>query len=323
MTTNKKAIEKINFHAGNGTPFFFLIDFLKRKPVVLPLADVDPNEILYDIQGRKNYVPEVIKSNIIFSKQPEPFASYKKKFDKVVGHIRDGESYLLNLTCATPVKCNLGLKEIFFASDAKYKLWFRNEFVSFSPETFVEITGRQIETRPMKGTLDASIPNAERLLMEDEKETAEQVTVVDLLRNDLSIVAGNVTVEKFRYLEKIAAGGKELLQVSSKITGTLFEQYRENPGDLLWKILPAGSVSGAPKRRTVEIITETEGGERGYYTGIFGIYDGGNLDSGVLIRYIENVKSGLQYRSGGGITHLSTAEAEYQEMIEKIYVPIV
>ncbi len=122
------------------------------------------------------------------------------------------------------------------------------------------------------------------------------------LRNDLSQVASNVAVVNFRYVEEVTTHDKTLLQVSSRITGRLPDDYRDNIGDIIMKLLPAGSVSGAPKTRTLEIITEAEGIKRGYYTGICGYFNGTNLDSGVMIRFIENKNSALYYRSGGGIT---------------------
>jgi para-aminobenzoate synthetase component 1 len=100
------------------------------------------------------------------------------------------------------------------------------------------------------------------------------------------------------------------------------ENYASKIGDILFSMLPAGSVSGAPKKKTVEIIREAENYEREYYTGIFGIFDGKNLDSCVLIRFIENQNGRLVYKSGGGITFMSRAETEYEEMLEKVYVPV-
>ncbi len=114
----------------------------------------------------------------------------------------------------------------------------------------------------------------------------------------------------------------KLLQVSSKIVGDLAADYASNIGDLLFKLLPAGSISGAPKRRTVEIIQAAEKYTRGYYTGVFGYFDGQNLDSAVMIRFIENQNGHLFFKSGGGITSLSQAENEYDELIKKVYVPI-
>ena len=88
------------------------------------------------------------------------------------------------------------------------------------------------------------------------------------------------------------------------------------------RLLPAGSVSGAPKSRTLEIIRSAEQSDRGYYTGVCGYFDGQNLDSAVMIRFIEQIGNGFYYRSGGGITAQSNLHAEYLEAIDKVYVPI-
>ena len=174
----------------------------------------------------------------------------------------------------------------------------------------------------MKGTIDADVNHAEKLIISNSKELAEHNTIVDLIRNDLSMVAGNVRVEKFRYLERIHTNQKDLWQVSSKITGELIPNYPARIGDILFAMLPAGSISGAPKKKTVETILQAENYERGYYTGIFGVFDGKDLDSCVLIRFMENQNGQLVYKSGGGITFMSSCESEYREMINKVYVPV-
>ena len=159
-------------------------------------------------------------------------------------------------------------------------------------------------------------------ILNDPKELAEHITIVDLIRNDISQVASNVVVKRFRYIEEIRTHEKNLLQVSSEIVGDLTPDYSSCIGDLILSLLPAGSVSGAPKSKTVEIIRAAENERRGYYTGVFGYFDGVNLDSGVMIRYIERSGDKLFYRSGGGITTQSNARTEYQELIDKVYVPI-
>ena len=110
--------------------------------------------------------------------------------------------------------------------------------------------------------------------------------------------------------------------MSSEIRGRLPEHYREELGTLFFKLLPAGSITGAPKQKTVEIIREAETYERGFYTGVMGYFDGQNLDSAVMIRFLEQTDDGLVYKSGGGITFRSDARSEYEEMVKKIYVPI-
>jgi para-aminobenzoate synthetase component I len=174
----------------------------------------------------------------------------------------------------------------------------------------------------MKGTIDASIVNAQARILGDIKEMAEHTMVVDLLRNDLGIVGSKVRVEKFRYVEKINAGNKKLFQVSSKISANLQNNWHENIGDILTSLLPAGSITGTPKKKTIEILNKVEEYDRGFYTGIFGVFDGVNLDSSVMIRFIEKDKNAeLFYKSGGGITCDSNVELEYQELLDKIYLP--
>jgi len=151
---------------------------------------------------------------------------------------------------------------------------------------------------------------------------AEHVMIVDLMRNDLGIVGTDVQVEEFRYVEKIKAGEKELLQVSSKISAKLPSNWKENIGSLLKSMLPAGSITGTPKKSTVNIIENIENYKRGFYTGVFGIFDGTNLYSAVMIRFIEKENGKLFYKSGGGITIDSNAKSEYEELIDKIYLPL-
>jgi para-aminobenzoate synthetase component 1 len=247
-----------------------------------------------------------VNSGLVFKAFPPAFAEYQQAFGKVKTQIRLGNSYLLNLTFASRVETNLSLPEIYNLSSAPYKLLYKNKFVVFSPETFVTIKDGLISSFPMKGTIDATLPNAERTLLEDRKEHAEHNTIVDLIRNDLAMVAEDVVVERFKFLQKVKTHNGLLLQMSSKITGTL----------------PAGSISGAPKQKTLEIIRASENYHRGYYTGIFGHYDGKNLHSAVMIRFIERSNGQLFFKSGGGITSLSRARTEYDELLQKIYLPI-
>src|SRR5690606_9937144 len=112
-----------------------------------------------------------------------------------------------------------------------------------------------------------------------------------------------------------------ILQVSSEIEGELPGNYAGKIGSLLVELLPAGSVSGAPKKATVDLIRRAEEQPRGFYTGVAGYFDGEDLDSGVLIRFIEATEDGLFFRSGGGITVNSDCRKEYAEALRKIYLP--
>jgi para-aminobenzoate synthetase component I len=323
MERNSEKIQsEMNRLGSKGEPFIFLIDFMMENPMIFHI-DTPVVELQWQTP-QKRAVQNSLKINQLeyWKTFPIPFSEYKKKFSLVQQHIYNGNTYLLNFTQPTPVETNLSPEEIFHLSNAPYKILLPNRFVCFSPEPFVKIENGQISSFPMKGTIDAETKNAEELILSDSKELAEHNTIVDLIRNDLSLVADNVTVENFRYLERIHTNQKDLWQVSSKIKGTLPENYIHTIGDILFALLPAGSISGAPKKKTVEIIREAEGYERGFYTGIFGVFDGKNLDSCVLIRYLEIGNGRLVYKSGGGITFMSKAENEYDEMLKKVYVPI-
>jgi para-aminobenzoate synthetase component I len=316
-------IQQLNEWGRKKVPFLFLVDFELEKPRAWTLDQIDSEEMLYSIHGYSNATSkERSAEKIQLQKYPISFEQYQIEFDKVFRPLTYGDSFLVNLTMKTKVELNSSLRDLFYLSDARYKCWLRDEFLFFSPEIFVRIKGGKIISYPMKGTIDASLPDAEKIILENKKELAEHVTIVDLIRNDLSRVASNVSITRFRYIDEISTHDKKLLQVSSEIMGDLPVNYRGHVGNLIVSLLPAGSVSGAPKVRTCEVIREAEGEKRGYYTGVFGYFDGENLDSGVAIRFMEQAGDTIFYRSGGGITTQSIAEQEYLEAIQKIYVPV-
>lgn len=300
-------------------PFLFIISYDKKQLFVVKMD----NLINTDIQFTLNNNCEIYNDNFVFNYIPNNFDDYKTSFFKAMNYLKNGDSYLLNLTFRTQINTNLSLLDIYKYSNSQFKLLFQDKFVCFSPERFIEIKDNRISTNPMKGTIDNTIPNAEQLLKEDKKEIAEHYTIVDLLRNDLSLVARKVRVEKFRYIDRITTNRGDILQTSSLISGFLPDDWHSSVGDILFKITPAGSVTGAPKIRTCQIINEIENYTRGFYTGIAGIYDGLQLQSYVLIRFIENENGTLYFKSGGGITTQSDVEKEYKELLSKIYVPIV
>jgi len=309
--------EQLNSFGKKREPFLFICDFEALHVEVYPIDELEKNNIEFKID--ENY--QIKPYNQDIEKFPISFNEYKIKFDYVQEKIKSGDTYLLNLTMPTPIKTSLSLKEIFINANAHYKLRYKDDFVCFSPETFIQIKENKIHTFPMKGTIDASIDNAEKKILEDKKEMAEHIMVVDLLRNDLSIVARNIHVQRFRYIQKIKAGKKELLHVSSHISGNLEDNWHKNIGNILQKLLPAGSISGTPKKSTLDIIKIIEDYDRGCFSGIFGIYDGESLDSGVMIRFIQKTKDDYIYKSGGGITLDSDAALEYNELLDKVYLP--
>ncbi|QIA08596.1 aminodeoxychorismate synthase component I [Draconibacterium halophilum] len=317
----KKTIAAMNELGRKKEAFVFVIDFNTTNFQLFKPHEND--KILWQANKQSNFTPiAATNKKIDWETEPVSFNQYQKGYELVQQHIHNGDTYLLNYTQPTTVKTNLSPEEIFHLSEARYKVLLKDQFVCFSPEIFVQIDGGKISSYPMKGTMDASLPNAKERILNDSKELAEHNTIVDLIRNDLSLVADNVTVDKFRYLERLKTNQRDLWQVSSKISGDLPKNYTEQIGDIIFKMLPAGSICGAPKKKTVEIIKAAENYDRGFYTGIFGYFDGQNLDSCVLIRYLEKQNDQLVYKSGGGITFLSDAESEYEELVKKVYIPV-
>ena len=311
------SFDDVNSLARERKPFLFISDFKAENIKVIPLDELEKNDIEFCID--ENYTQKDYKNN--FEKFPLSFNEYKKKFDYVIEKIKSGQTYLLNLTQATPIKTNLTLNEIYKNANAPYKLRYKNEFICFSPEKFIQIKDSTIHTYPMKGTIDASIDNAKDKILNNKKEIAEHIMIVDLLRNDLSIVATDVKVQDFRYIDTIEAGNKKLLQVSSHITGDVTDNWKDRLGDILQSLLPAGSISGTPKKSTLKIIEDIENYERGFFSGIFGVFDGNTFDSAVMIRFIQEIDAKMIYKSGGGITLDSDQMEEYNELLDKVYLP--
>ncbi len=322
-SSREQAFKAMNELGQAKVPFLFIIDFEMNMPIVVPIEDLPQHDILFDINGYRNFSfqgekPEEVK----ITKLPISYEAYLPSYKIVKENLNYGNSFLVNLTRKTEITLDQSLKAVFYQSKAKYKLLLNNQFLVFSPEIFVKIKKGIISSYPMKGTIDKSVPEAEAKILNDPKEMAEHVTIVDLIRNDLSRVANKVEVKKFRYIDEIKTQDKTLLQVSSQITGELLPDNQLLIGEILSQLLPAGSVSGAPKAKTMEIIKSSEREDRGYFTGVFGYFNGRDLDSGVMIRYIEKTNGKYYFRSGGGITVNSQPQSEYREMIDKVYVPV-
>lgn len=321
--SKQEALLYMNYLGGKRRPFLFIINYLQDIIYIEEIGTIHPEECMFDFNGFTNIRSHLIEyKSVKWNIYPISFDEYSHSFRIVESNIYGGNSYLVNLTCATPVKTNLSLKEIFYRSIAKYKLWFNDEFVVFSPEIFIRISEGYIRSYPMKGTLDASLPDAYKRLMENKKEMAEHATIVDLIRNDLSIVAEDVSVTRFCYIDELRTNNGKLLQMSSEVTGRLSDDWQSHIGDILFPLLPAGSITGAPKKKTMQIIKDAEMYERGFYTGICGYFNGEVLDSAVMIRFLERRGEDYFFKSGGGITSQSNLLSEYEEMKQKVYVPI-
>lgn len=315
---------KINEAASHNIPFLFAIDYDQKEGLFIN-HPLEQSRVKWRVPNKTNCSPlqrTKKPASIVFRPHPESIDRYAKRFEIVMDNLKKGNSFLANLTVKTPLEMNLSLEQIFALSDSPYALLIPNKFVCFSPEIFIRIDAHgRISSYPMKGTIDASLPGAEATILSDKKESAEHFTIVDLIRNDLSMVANQVKVDRLRYIDRLQTSSNQLLQVSSEISGQLPDDYLNRLGDILMTLLPAGSITGAPKLSTQNIISQAERQSRGYYTGVFGYFDGHSLDTAVMIRFIEQEEGTFSFRSGGGITALSDLNLEYEEVIQKIYLP--
>lgn len=323
----------------SGIPFICLIDVEQQQPQLWPIQDIDPDQLLFatplgsntDHLDQNSQVTTHVSAPVVTITQPVNRSTYHRGFHIIQRGLHRGDSFLANLTYPVEISVTHSLPYLFLSSRAPYRLWWKDHFTVFSPEAFISISPEgTAATFPMKGTITANTPDAQFLLMNDPKESAEHLTVVDLLRNDLGRIGTAVRVIRYRYIDRIISQAGDILQASSEIRADLGNNWRQHMGNMLNDILPAGSISGAPKLRTLQLIAEAEQEPRGYYTGIMGHFDGSRFVSGVMIRFIEQRPGGLpstepmsslRFRAGGGITIYSNEEDEYNELHTKVRFP--
>ncbi len=252
---------------------------------------------------------------------------YEQSVARIQEYIAAGDIYQVNLTQRFRAMCGDGsffslYQQLRKLSPSPLAAWMDlggREILSSSPETFLRMSGRSIETRPIKGTRprghdEASDRAAAKELLESEKENAELVMITDLERNDLGQVCdfGTVRVADMLALEKL----EQVFHLVSTVTGTLREDVDHLQA--LAACFPGGSITGAPKKRAMEIIAELEPVARGLYTGAMG-YIGFNGESQFNIPIRTLVKEGetLAYHVGAGIVADSNPAAEYRETLDK------
>ena len=322
LISSQELRTRMNALGRAGTPFVWGTDYAKKDCFILE-SPFDTSDILWEVRGVGNAVDLTIDSpspTLDITREVD-YTTYSEMFATLRSGLMRGDSFLANLTAPTQVDCSGSIKDIFLHSRAPFKLLIPDRFVCFSPEPFVRISDGYISAFPMKGTIDASLPDAERILMDDYKETCEHYTIVDLMRNDLNIVAKEVCVPRLRYVERIATNTRDILQTSSEVRGKIPHNKPFDFGDIILPLLPAASITGAPKPATVDLIARSEIAPRGWYTGVFGYFDGNVMQSAVMIRCIQRADDGkLYFHSGGGVTVNSNCREEYEELLTKVYL---
>ena len=253
---------------------------------------------------------------------------YRTAFKKVQNYIKAGDCYQINLTQEFTAKaqgCLLTTAEKFWKlTDAPYSSYLKVddfELLSCSPELFINFEeNRKIVTRPIKGTMPRYADpkqdeQSKKNLIHSKKDQAENVMIVDLLRNDLSVYAetGSVKTPQLFGIESF----NQVHHMVSEVTATLKQDI--NPFKVLMSALPGGSITGAPKIRAMQIIDEVEGALRGAYCGSMGYFNFDGTGSwNILIRSIQKYQEDVSIWAGGGITIASDCDAEYQECFDKV-----
>lgn len=253
---------------------------------------------------------------------------YVTAFKKVQDYIKAGDCYQINLTQEFTAKAQgslLATAEGFWKlTNAPYSGYLKIddfELLSCSPELFINFeANRKIVTRPIKGTMPRYADSkqdeqSKQKLIHSKKDQAENVMIVDLLRNDLSVYAetGSVKTPQLFEIESF----NQVHHMVSEVTATLKEEI--NPFDVLMSALPGGSITGAPKIRAMQIIDELEGAPRGAYCGSMGYFNFDGTGSwNILIRSIQKYQDEVSLWAGGGITIASDCDAEYQECFDKV-----
>ena len=256
-------------------------------------------------------------------------AEYEKAIAQIHHHLRQGDTYQVNYTVQLKQDLSANPYAIYnrmvVEQEAGYNAYVEHDemaVISMSPELFFEQNDRELTTRPMKGTTQRGVTDQEDLeqaiwLEQDSKNRSENMMIVDLLRNDMNRISevGSEHVERLCQVEQYSTVWQ--------MTSTIKSQLREDVDlvEIFRSLFPCGSITGAPKIATMEIIKDLEPQPRGVYCGTIGLLlPNGRRIFNVAIRTIQLYKGQAIYEVGGGITWDSTWESEYQEVHQKAAV---
>ena len=307
-----------------------LIDHqLKRCRLVSHLRYAETSALLLEIEQRlRGEAPELRNNFVVQGEVTSNFsaASYRAAFAQVQSYLHAGDCYQINLAqrLSAPASGDayvayLALRDLSPAPFSAFMDLPNLQILCASPERFLSVRNGWVETKPIKGTRPRHVDKTQDAVLADEllhhpKDRAENLMIVDLLRNDLGkhCLPGSVSVPKLFALESYA----NVHHLVSTVQGKLADGH--DALDVLRDSFPGGSITGAPKQRAMQIIDELEPNARGVYCGVIG-YIGfdGNMDSNIVIRTLVYHDGMIQAHVGGGIVADSHCAAEYQETWDK------
>jgi len=309
-------------------PWAVIVDHSKKQSFLVG-NDIEHNDWLALIEQFSVVTPENDDRDFSILEQPRSNMdkeSYRLAFEKIKYYLTEGDTYQVNLAQRFCSPCQgdswvayKALRKINSAPFSAYLNFPEVKVLSSSPERFLKVTGDEVETKPIKGTRprlhgESDDARQKTALSESKKDRAENVMIVDLLRNDISknCLEGSVKVPKLFDVESFAT----VHHLVSTVKGVLAEG--QHAVDLLRNCFPGGSITGAPKIRSMEIIEELEPNRRGIYCGSIGyIGFNGNMDTNIAIRTLVHSDNTIRLWAGGGIVHDSVMEDEFQESFDK------
>lgn len=304
---------------------FERIEELRKKYYLLGYITYDFKKLYFEVFDKyKKYIPNSPKQLGTIIRPMISKEQYISAINKIKEYIADGVTYEVNYTYPSEVLTNLNGLELFEAILEKQKTPYNTfletddlTLLSFSPELFFRLEGNKILTKPMKGTVpclnDGKDEERRNFLFNDEKNRAENIMIVDLLRNDLGRISktGTVQVDKLFEIEKHPT----VFQMTSEILGELEDNI--TLFDIFRAIFPCGSITGAPKISTMRVIEELEPFERNIYCGAIGFLSPDIAEFSVPIRILYGKNNKYTYHAGGAIVWDSTAEDEWDETLVK------
>jgi para-aminobenzoate synthetase component 1 len=302
---------------------------LRRVWLVSPMRHAQTGDLWDELCTRLQGLPDCEPVEAVPGAGPERSpdrSAYRQAFERVQHYLREGDVYQVNLTRRLEASSTESARSLYRRlrgfSPAPYGAFLDYggfQLLSNSPEQFLSLEAGRVTTRPIKGTRPrdrSPTRDAQNRadLLASEKDRAENLMIVDLLRNDLGRVCepGSITVPQLFAVESYATVHHLVSTVSGQLRGGA------DAVDLLRACFPGGSITGAPKRRAMQIIDELEPVSREAYCGsVFYLGYDGRMDSSIAIRSIVRQGQSLYYWSGGGIVADSEADAEYQETLDK------
>ncbi|MDX1489945.1 MAG: aminodeoxychorismate synthase component I [Pseudohongiellaceae bacterium] len=305
-----------------------IVDHTKRKSLLFALPSCPPRALerihMALVSAPRDMKPFALKNDFTPNFDAQ---SYRLAFDKVQAYIQAGDCYQVNLAQrfraqyqGEPLEAYLRLRDSIDCPFAAYYSHLQGDVLCFSPERFLKVCDGNVVTQPIKGTRPRSKDKDEDKRMADAlensaKDKAENLMIVDLLRNDLGTLCetGSVQVDALFELKSFP----NVHHLVSTISATLAPEH--SPMQLLKNCFPGGSITGAPKKRAMEIIQELEPDGRAVYCGSIAYLSfDGKMDSNITIRTLFCHSGTVDCWGGGGLVADSNCEQEYQECFDKI-----